>query len=238
MFTPEHVAGAFGCIAHALGGIDGASYTNSREAFLESRRRGFRLMEVDLFATADDQIVCFHECKTASLGLRRPPLETTRNEFLAARYDGKHAPLDARQLFEVWSESDDLFLITDTKNDNRRILPRLIDLARRFPPTLLNRLIPQVYSRDDLDNIQRLGVFETIIFTRYLCDYNDDQIVELAQTSRVAMIAMVPEHYSENLKQRLHAEGCGVYLHTINDEQRATALRREGVGVYTDFLSP
>ena len=40
-------------VAHALGGVDGQTYTNSVEAFEKSYRDGLRWFEVDLQRTAD-----------------------------------------------------------------------------------------------------------------------------------------------------------------------------------------
>ena len=48
-------------IAHAGGGIGGASYTNSRDAFDANYRRGFRFFETDLNWTSDDQLVLIHD---------------------------------------------------------------------------------------------------------------------------------------------------------------------------------
>ena len=47
-------------MAHALGGIDGENYTNSKEALESSYNKGIRLFEVDINLTADDKLVCVH----------------------------------------------------------------------------------------------------------------------------------------------------------------------------------
>jgi len=41
------VSGACPYIAHACGGIDGATYTNSREAFIHNYELGHRIFEID-----------------------------------------------------------------------------------------------------------------------------------------------------------------------------------------------
>ena len=40
-------------IAHALGGLDGRDYLNSREGFLAMYQQGVRLFELDLSRTSD-----------------------------------------------------------------------------------------------------------------------------------------------------------------------------------------
>lgn len=50
-------------MAHALGGIDGENYTNSKEALGSNYNKGVRLSEVDINLTADDKLVCVHGWK-------------------------------------------------------------------------------------------------------------------------------------------------------------------------------
>ena len=47
-------------IAHALGENNGVFYTNSKEAFENSYKKGYRQFEVDLTKTTDNKVVCFH----------------------------------------------------------------------------------------------------------------------------------------------------------------------------------
>lgn len=47
-------------IAHALGGLDGKEYLNSREGFLAMYNQGVRLFELDLSRTSDGVWVCRH----------------------------------------------------------------------------------------------------------------------------------------------------------------------------------
>ena len=48
-------------VAHAGGGIDGETYTNSYEALDRAVNDGFRYLELDLSFTSDDQLVCIHD---------------------------------------------------------------------------------------------------------------------------------------------------------------------------------
>ena len=47
-------------IAHALGEYNGIFYSNSKEAFENSYKKGFRQFEADLTKTSDGRVVCFH----------------------------------------------------------------------------------------------------------------------------------------------------------------------------------
>lgn len=48
-------------VAHAMGGINGHTYTNAWEAFVANYAQGTRVFEVDLLLSADDQLVGRHE---------------------------------------------------------------------------------------------------------------------------------------------------------------------------------
>ena len=92
--------------------------------------------------------------------------------------------------------------------------------------------------REDVDYVRSLGSFAGVVFTCYLCKYSDDELVELAATRGIAMMAMFTHRYNGRLRERLHAAGCGVYVHTVNDPQEAANYRAQGVGIYTDFCRP
>lgn len=238
LFPPSSVAGEFGLVAHALGGIDGATYTNSREAWEQSCAAGYRLIEVDLRRTADGHIVCFHERTPPHLNLPGPMEDISRREFLAARYFGGFSPLDLDGLIELLSADERRYLIIDTAGRNADLLPAVVDRFRRVAPAALARTIPEVYSREDLEFVARLGAWPMLILTLYLCDYDDDAVVEAARHPAVGMVAMFGQRFNPALRDRLFALSRGVYVHTINDEAEAREYLAQGVGVYTDFVRP
>ena len=53
-------------IAHAAGGIDRFPYTNSKEAYLNSYKNGFRLFEIDISITSDEKLVARHDWKKST----------------------------------------------------------------------------------------------------------------------------------------------------------------------------
>lgn len=55
-----NIIGSNKYLAHALGGIDGQTYTNSKEAIENSYNKGVRLFEVDVKLTSDNKLVCVH----------------------------------------------------------------------------------------------------------------------------------------------------------------------------------
>ena len=50
-------------IAHAAGGIENYTYTNSKEALLNAIENGYKYIELDLYLTTDSQVVCLVSCQ-------------------------------------------------------------------------------------------------------------------------------------------------------------------------------
>ena len=72
--TPEFDWENYNIITHALGGLDGLTYLNSRESFINYYDKGCRLFEVDLTQTSDGVWVCswtMERRRTKSSILRR-----------------------------------------------------------------------------------------------------------------------------------------------------------------------
>ena len=61
--TPEFNWENYNIITHALGGLDGYTYLNSRESFINHYDKGCRFFEVDLSQTSDGVWVCRHNWK-------------------------------------------------------------------------------------------------------------------------------------------------------------------------------
>lgn len=54
-------------VAHALGGVGGKTYTNSPQALEHNYNKGFRVFEVDLDLSSDDELIAWHSFDKVSL---------------------------------------------------------------------------------------------------------------------------------------------------------------------------
>src|SRR5690242_16694456 len=86
-------------VGHALGGINGDTYTNSREAFQLTYGKGCRLLEADLWVTPDHQVVLFHDGQEKDFGLK-PGFDSA--DFEKARVYGKYTPVDSKALIDLF----------------------------------------------------------------------------------------------------------------------------------------
>ncbi len=241
-------------IAHALGGIDGRVYTNCREAFEANYALGIRVFEIDLTLTTDNHLVARHdENMWASLGQTVPPqLVDTPSappslaEVLDQKILGKYTAMQLTDIVSLMAQYPDTLWVTDTKyTDSEHILQQftlLCDAVRAVDPSMLDRIVPQIYNQPMLSVIDQVHSFPDIIYTLYMSGDTPAQILDFAEkTPRVQAITFpqgwLPE-YSHFVKS-LHKIGVASYTHTVNDLTEWQKCRDAGVtGIYTDFIAP
>jgi len=228
-------------IAHALGGIDGHTYTNSREAFERNLAAGARYFEVDLSFTADGDLVCFHTGHEQHVGLDRPVSQVSTADFLQHRYDGLYTLMDLETLLRAVAQQPDVYIITDTKNDFASSLEKIVQVAESIDPALLHRIVPRFYTPDQWIEVAWLEEFHeqfaTVIFTLYRTRISDDEVLTVATSRNVPIITMSQSRYNPTLVARLRTAGIDSFVHTVNGRSNVTYYLRTGVwGAYTDWF--
>jgi glycerophosphoryl diester phosphodiesterase len=216
--------------------VDGRVYTNTREAFLQNYARGFRVFELDLARTADSALVLAHDWYTRSRqGLvGRPTLAPFRRPVY-----GRLTPLTAADALDLLRDHPDARFVLDPKDGNADLLPALIREARAIDPKLLDRLIPQVLTLDDLRSALQLYSWPSVIWTLYATRAGDEEVYRDAVRSGVGVVTISEARFSVGLVRALRSAGIEVYVHTVNSEPQVALYREWGAsGVYTDFLPP
>ena len=223
-------------VAHAGGAIGGWSLTNSRQALDRSWGLGFRLFEVDFSWTRDGELVLLHDwgptLKTL-YGVAEGP--RTLAEFHALRMVAGLGSLDIAGL-ESWAgDHPGARIITDVKGPNVEALGVVATRHR----SLARHLVPQIYGLQEYEPVRALG-YRSIILTLYLSDATDDEVVAFAERHELLGVTMWPARArAGHFPERLAAVGVPVYVHTINEWDRAESLFSLGVhGIYTDTLEP
>ena len=154
---------ASGYVAHALGGIDGNFYTNSREAFVSNYEKGFRTFEVDLVLLQDGSAFCAHDGTEWMYGLDRPFLQTTADELSGRACLGKYTPLTGSELLDLASEYTDAYFLVHTKRtaqgSTHDILRALVSEAEERHPSVLDRIIPRTLGLGDLRKVADIYPF-------------------------------------------------------------------------------
>lgn len=220
LLTGDHL------IAHALGGIDGYTYTNSREAFMYNYQNGKRLFEVDLVFIDDQELVAAHDI----------PAGLDLDGFKSKKIDGKYTPLSFDDIVKIMEDYSDVKLVVDIKDDFNRAYNLIINrLGNRSD--LLYRIVPQVYNEDNYNYLQELFLFPEMIYTLYLTDSSDGEVYDfIKKNNNIKYLAVNPRRFSEKLTGDLNKLGVWTFVYTLNTDDEIRVFLEKGVsGVYTDF---
>lgn len=250
---PKHVGLVM--ISHALGTVDGVTYTNSREAFTESIHRGFQWFEVDLVETADGQLVACHALGPLQreLGSAARIDEMTHRQYVSARLYRRYTPLDLSAILDLVERHPEIRLILDVKNSaNRtqgedlthapdvfqRIHRKLWAVLKNHPPGVIARLYPQIYAPADAAMLRRETGYAQWIFTTYRFGGSDrDIMAAVVDDPKIVAVAFEKRRFRRPLTQWLRAQGRGVWVFVVNGAEEADAFSFLGAnGFYTDFL--
>ncbi|KWX75802.1 phosphatidylinositol-specific phospholipase C/glycerophosphodiester phosphodiesterase family protein [Paenibacillus jilunlii] len=237
-------------VAHAMGGVNGHAYTNTLEAFVANYEQGTRVFEADLMLTSDDQLVARHEwSKNMSRLLGQQTVLPAAKQGTVLEYaqfmDSPildiYSPLDIEKILDLLQAYPDAYIVTDTKEIKPELVTQqftlLTEAAERRDPALLERVVPQIYSQDMLDVINKVHVFPEVLYTLYQSQDSDEQVIDFAK-ERGVDITMPSERATKSFVQKLKKAGVRVYVNTVNDEAEIVKLSRLGVdGFYTDFVS-
>ncbi|MBR1893489.1 MAG: hypothetical protein IJ815_08165 [Lachnospiraceae bacterium] len=247
-------------ICHALGEIDGCSYTNSKEAFLENYKKGYRVFEIDLKYTSDDKLVMIHSWRNRDLkkliGLKRDKEKNktplSYDEFINSKIYGKYTPLSFEAFAELIADYPDIYVVLDGKygQDEQDLLAKeyreIYDILAEKAPDMLDRIIPQIYFEDMYDTIMSVYKWKSVIYTWYAFDEDPDfdalREMDFALEKGIEVITMNEDRQRDLeekglFKEELLKRKFIPYVHTINDAAQRDELKERGVyGFYTDSL--
>lgn len=223
-------------IAHAMGEIDGISYTNSLEAFIENYKEGYRVFEVDLIFTDDNQLVAKHDWDSNN------GTASSYNEYMDSKIDEKYTPLDFEDIVILMQTYKDVYIITDTKETDQTnttmAFQAIYNTANSIDNTILDRIIPQTYSQDMYGWITDIYNFKDIIYTLYQSDDSDDQVIDFISKNGITKVTMSTSRFSAEFVDKLNQMHVSSFIHTINSTDDAETYISQGVyGFYTDDLN-
>ena len=226
-------------VAHAGGGIQGKTYTNSIDALNENIDKGFQYFEIDFSFTLDEELVCLHDWENSfirSFGHETKIKVTLKDFDKLVKTRSKFQKCTSKTLAEWMAANPTAVIITDVKESNILALKKLLKVL----PNAKNRVIPQVYYPENLSPVRELG-FEKVIWTLYnYSGSNEDILKTLKDYNHPIAVTMPPGRVQSGLAIELKKMNIPTYVHTINDPNEARAYITEyGVSeIYTDFLPP
>jgi glycerophosphoryl diester phosphodiesterase len=220
-------------IAHAGGIYEGKVYTNSIAALEQSYAAGYRLLEVDLNLTTDNQIVLLHDWDytvESVYGLSRGQRDL--QTFLTETAPGYHRVAQLDDLADWAMDHPGARIMLDTKVAT---VPILKTVAERYPE-LKAQFVPLIYQFQDYGTVSDLG-FSNISLLVSRGQYTPEALLAFARNHPLYSMSMQPE----TLTQQLSAlpRYTRVYIWTINDmPTQGRLLDQQAYGVVTDTLRP
>jgi glycerophosphoryl diester phosphodiesterase len=223
-------------IAHAGGGIDGHTYTNSREALDTAAANGFGLVEVDFAFTRDGHLVLTHEwadvTRLYDAGGAEPPL--TLAQFKTAKPRVGLHQMTVPDL-GVWMRAHPS---VDVMTDFKRDAVRGLEILKRELPDLQPRFVVQMYGFGDEKPMGALGYHRRIL-TLYRSKLSNGALRRWLPKHRVDAVAFPLRRLKSGILGVLKPADVFIYAHTVNDAEEMETLRAKGVdGFYTDWLTP
>jgi glycerophosphoryl diester phosphodiesterase family protein len=214
-------------VAHAGGAVHGRTYTNSREALDQSYARGFRVFELDFHWTSDDRLVLIHDWNDIGKTFNTHAKVMSYAEFVTSRrWDGLHQ-LTFEDLQSWLRLHTDAFIVTDTKDDN----VRLLNYFYRNAPQIAPQLIVQIYRLSELQAARPLRP-RAIWLTMYKNSYPSWALARIVSVDAFVIPVSQYKRYEDTaLMERMN-----YYVHSVKaSDVEPTYRNLPGIyGVYVD----
>ena len=226
-------------VAHAGGGVNNKTYTNSIEALDSNIKKGFQYFEIDFSFTKDRRLVCLHDWKRSfkrSFGFETDEKVTLREFDYLVKNKSEFQKCTAASLTEWMEKNPIAYIVTDAKENNIEALKIILKTL----PNAKTRVIPQVYNPENLEAIKDLG-FERMIWTLYRFGGDNDEVLDWVEKFHAPIAVTMPKSRAESdLPKELAVRKIPTYVHTVNTTQDAEKyITILGVSeLYTDFLQP
>ena len=226
-------------VAHAMFGIDGISYTNSKEAFLNGYQNDLRVFEIDLELTSDDKLVLIHDWNNYQY-------IPSSKEFLKSKINNKYTPLSIEDVLLLLKIYPDIWIITDSKYIEKDLIIKefkyLVESAKKLNLVKeLDRFVIQLYYQEMYNIVESIYHFNNYLYTMYVdWEYNFNHFEEICEWGEDKLVGIVlnKDFYNVNLLKVVNKYNLDLYLHTVNDVFTAKRYLEDGVkGIYSDFIT-
>ena len=230
-------------ICHALGEVDGRTYTNSKEAFLTNYESGRRIFEVDFDYCPDDySIVLSHSEKDwREMSGVSEDTAFTKENFMNSKLYGKYTTMDFNDLLDCMEKYPDIAIVTDTKYKDKAsviaMFSQMTEAAKNRNPEILDRIIPQIYDEEMYWTIMQIYPFKSVIFTLYETDWNVESVMDICLRTGIRFVTVDSAYIGKKDIALWKTMGLKIAVHTINDADRAKQFLDMGADmIYTDSL--
>ena len=238
-------------IVHAMGSIDGNTYSNSLEAFEANYARGHRFFEVDFNYTSDGELVLWHDWGKNQINSFWPAgYVPTKAEFTSSKIYDKYTPMCLEDLIALMKAYPDIRVFADTKNPNtatvKKQFAQIVSTAKEIcAEEVLHRFVVELYSKSMYNTVESVYHFDNYLFSLYNL-YSKapttSQLKEIASFCNqraIDMVAMPYYWWKPEYAAVLRKYDLSAGLHTVNSSSAAQRYLSEGVkAICSDSLPP
>lgn len=139
----------------------------------------------------------------------------THDEVMNSPVLELYSPLDIEKIVNLMELYPDTYIVTDTKELEPEQVTKqfelIVEAARKKDPALLERIVPQIYSREMLEVVKQVYAFPEIIFTLYQTEDSDEVIIEFVKQTGVDITmptTRATKSFVRNLKKQAPGSMC------------------------------
>ena len=231
-------------IAHAMGGIDGKSYTNSLEAFEKSYEEGLRVFETDIHLTDEGVPVLYHDKDSyASMVGKTGSPHIKYEEFKSTLLYNKYHTLDMQEIIGLLNQYRDIYIVIDwgamSISETSYIYSGIVNYGKKYED-VLDRIIPEIVDEAMYEATMKCYPWKSYTLSYYVDRWDSvEEAIDFCNRLGIKIVDLpVDECTKDNIKPWIDA-GIHVSAYTVNDVGVKNKLKSIGVdGYYTDSLNP
>ncbi|MBT5827803.1 MAG: hypothetical protein HOH73_02885 [Alphaproteobacteria bacterium] len=221
-------------IAHACGGIENISYSNSLEALNLAYENGHRYIEFDINHTTDGEYVLLHDWQKTRDKIFNKKGRASLAEFKADNMINNYQQLTLAEILIWFKKHPDCYIVSDTKD----VTPaEFLAFVKKTEPQLIERIIVQIYY---FSQYQKAIIYhpKAIIFGAYHNEYSETEIIEFLKYNPCAAISMTQDKAENNFAFLVKKElNLPTITFTINDIETEKKFQNLAIDFFfTDFL--
>jgi hypothetical protein len=243
----------YGYIAHAAGGYDGRTYTNSLDAFEFNYARGFRVFELDFVVLGDGTVLAAHNGLESYYGLTKPFDQASWAEIAGNKFDGRYTIMRSNEVVQLLRDHPDAYVILDTKYQHDHIFRRFVSQTGGAH-ALMDRVLPHIKDQAELDLYRNTWPLRNYMIALYRTQasnrYDDPEAVQFIRNNRSPGVMMwwrdrdpalslsqnhvQGRRFTPTFAGQVQAAGAIATVHTISDPADVPPFESLAIGVYSD----
>ena len=241
-------------IAHALGGIEGNQYTNSKEAIENSYSKGIKIYEADVRLTSDEKLVLVHgwseENYNNNLGVsyNKENAIMSYDKFMNTKIKEKYTTMAYKDLVDFMRLHNDVYVMIDIGNQNyektKSIYEKIVSDSNN-DSKILNRLIVGGHTTNMIKAVKDVYDFQIINLYWPSKDKRKDskidtkeEFVKYCREKGISGLSTSTETYKEEKEiiEYFKKNGLIVCVFTENDDKKKKDILKNVDLIGVDFI--